>query len=310
MKILVFGSLNIDLTFGVDHIVRPGETISSGSLMKSAGGKGANQAAALAKAGMPVYMAGKIGQDGRFLLSLLESYGVNTRHVFMYEGETGQAIIQLDKNSQNSIVLFGGGNAAITRDEIDRVLAEFTTGDLIVLQNEIVHARQIMETAKKQGLKICLNPSPYDEKIEALPLELADILFVNEIEGAALGGACGTFPGAKSHKLPAGLELTSPLSKVLDKLTGRFPKAEILLTAGKDGAYYGCGEVREKGEIVDMPVVDTTGAGDTFTGYFLAARYRGLPVAEALNVACKAASIAVSRKGAMEAMPFAQEVFA
>jgi ribokinase len=294
MKILIFGSLNIDLTFSVDHIVRPGETISSGSLMKSAGGKGANQAAALAKAGMPAYMAGKIGRDGRFLLDLLESYGVNTRHVFMYEGETGQAIIQLDKKSQNSIVLFGGGNVKITVDEIDRVLADFNRGDLILLQNEIVHIRQIMETAKKQGLKICLNPSPYDEKIEALPLELADILFVNEIEGAALSG----------------LGPESPLSAVLDKLTRRFPRTEIILTAGKDGACYGYGEVRAKGEVSDVPVVDTTGAGDTFTGYFLAARYRNHEVTEALDIACKAASIAVSRKGAMEAMPFAREVFA
>jgi ribokinase len=262
--------------------------------MKSAGGKGANQAAALAKAGAPVYMAGKIGRDGRFLLNLLDSYGVDTCNVFLYEGETGQAIIQLDKNRQNSIVLFGGGNLNITVNEIGRVLAGFAPGDLLVLQNEIVCTRQIMETAKKQGLKICVNPSPYNETIEALPLELTDILFVNEIEGAAL----------------AGLGLESSLSNVLDSLTGRFPKAEILLTAGKDGAYYGCGEVREKGAIVDMPVVDTTGAGDAFTGYFLAARYRGLPVAEALNIACKAASIAVSRKGAMEAIPFAQEVFA
>jgi sugar/nucleoside kinase (ribokinase family) len=165
MKILVFGSLNIDLTFLVDHIVRPGETIGSASLRKSAGGKGANQAAALAKAGAPVYMAGKIGQDGRFL------------------------------------------------------------------------------------------------------------------------------------------------SGLLDKLLGRFPGAEIILTAGKDGAFYGRGEIREKGEIVDMPVIDTTGAGDTFTGYFLATRYRGCTVAEALAIACKAASIAVSRKGAMEAIPFANEVF-
>ncbi|MDR0376385.1 MAG: PfkB family carbohydrate kinase [Spirochaetaceae bacterium] len=293
-KILVFGSLNIDKTFTVDHIVRPGETISSGSLLKSAGGKGANQAAALAKAGAPVYMAGKIGEDGRFLLSLLESYGVNTRHVVMYEGETGQAVIQLDKKSQNSIVLFGGGNVNITIDEINQALAEFAAGDLIVLQNEIVHTRQIMEAAKKRGLRICLNPSPYDETIESLPLELADILFVNEIEGAAL----------------AGVEPGSPPPKALDNLTRRFPRAEIILTAGKDGAYYGCGELREKSEIVDAPVVDTTGAGDAFTGYFLAARHTGRTVAEALAAASKAASIAVSRTGAMEAVPFAREVLA
>jgi ribokinase len=293
MKILVFGSLNIDLTFSVDHIVRPGETISSASLVKGAGGKGANQAAALAKAGMPVYMAGKIGQDGQFLLSLLESYGVKTRYVSVYEGATGQALIQLDKNSQNSIVLFSGGNANIKVDEIKAVLAAFDKDDCVVLQNEIVHTPEIMEAARSRGLKICLNPSPYDEKIDALPLDLTDLFFVNEIEGAAL----------------AGLGPESPPVKVLDALVKRFPRAEIILTAGKDGAYYGFREIREKGDIIDTPVADTTGAGDTFTGYFLAARYKNYSVRASLAIACKASSIAVSRKGAMEAVPLAHEVF-
>jgi ribokinase len=95
----------------------------------------------------------------------------------------------------------------------------------------------------------------------------------------------------------------------MDALVKKFPTGEILLTAGKDGAYYGSGGVREKGDIIDMPVVDTVGAGDTFTGYYIAARYRNHSVPEALTIACKAASIAVSRKGAMEAIPFAHEVF-
>jgi ribokinase len=293
MKVLVFGSLNIDLIFSVDHIVKPGETISSSSLVKSAGGKGANQAAALAKAGLPVYMAGKIGQDGTFLLSLLQSYGVNTSRVVRYEGATGQALIQLDKNKQNAILLFSGGNAQITGDEILSTLKEFDRGDLIVLQNEIVHVQEIMETAKKQGLIICLNPSPYDQKIETLPLDLVNIFFVNEIEGAAL----------------AGKNAETSLARVLDSLVTRFPNAEIILTAGKDGAYYGFKDIREKGAIVDMPVVDTTGAGDTFTGYFIAARSRNMPVDRALEIACKAASYAVSRKGAMEAIPLAAEIF-
>ncbi|MFP3090079.1 ribokinase [Treponema sp. TIM-1] len=293
MKALVFGSLNIDLIFSVDHIVSPGETISSSSLIKSAGGKGANQAAALAKAGLPVYMAGKIGQDGTFLLSLLQSYGVNTDRVVRYEGATGQALIQLDKNRQNAILLFSGGNAQITIEEILRTLEEFGRGDLIVLQNEIVHVQKIMEAAKNRGLTICLNPSPYDQKIETLPLDLVNILFVNEIEGAALAGK-----GAET-----------PLPQVLDRLVTRFPGAEIILTAGKDGAYYGFKDIREKGAIVDMPVVDTTGAGDTFTGYFIAARSRNMPIDRALAIACKAASYAVSRMGAMEAIPLAAEIF-
>ncbi|MDR2630819.1 MAG: ribokinase [Spirochaetaceae bacterium] len=293
MKVLVFGSLNIDLIFSVDHMVSPGETISSSSLIKSAGGKGANQAAALAKAGMSVYMAGKIGQDGTFLLSLLQSYGVNTDRVVRYEGATGQAIIQLDKTKQNAIVLFSGGNAQITVDEIQSTLGEFNRGDLIVLQNEIVHVKKIIETAKDRDLTVCLNPSPYDQKIEKLPLDLVNVFFVNEIEGAAL----------------AGKNAETPLPQVLDSLVGRFPGAEIILTAGKDGAYYGFKNIREKGSIVDMPVVDTTGAGDTFTGYFIAARNRNMPIDRALEIACKAASFAVSRKGAMEAIPFAAEIF-
>ena len=120
MKILVFGSLNIDLTFSLDHIVRPGETISSTALNRGAGGKGANQAAALAKAGADVYMAGKIGADGGFLTELLQSYGVDTGCVARYEGATGQAIIQLEKSGQNSIVLFAGGNGAISSSGIAR----------------------------------------------------------------------------------------------------------------------------------------------------------------------------------------------
>jgi ribokinase len=294
VKILVFGSLNIDLIFSVDHIVYPGETISSGSLQRSAGGKGANQAASLAKAGMPVFMAGKIGPDGQFLLTLLQSYGVNTENVSVYEGATGQAVIQLDKNRQNAIVLYSGGNGSITPEEIDRTLGRFSRGDLLVLQNEIVYVKEIMEKAKRQGLTICFNPSPYDQNIHRLPLDLVDVFFVNEIEGAAL----------------ADVPPASSIPEVLNKLVKKFSKSEIVLTAGKEGAYYGFGDVREKGNIIDTPVVDTTGAGDTFTGYFIAARYRNFSVHDALAIAGKAASIAVSRMGAMKSIPLASEVFA
>ena len=293
MKILVYGSLNIDLIFSLDHIVRPGETIASSALEKSAGGKGANQAAALAKAGMETFMAGKIGADGRFLLELLASYGVNTDRVAIYPGATGQALIQLDRNGQNSIILYAGGNGEIQKEEIDGVLESFGSGDSILLQNEIPHIGAIMEKAKKRGMRVAFNPSPYDEKIGKLPLNLVDLFFVNEIEAAALVA------------LPA----DTPPPLILDRLTVRFPASEIIITAGEDGAYYGSGNVREKGETVEIQVADTTGAGDTFTGYYIAAREKQLPVAEALNLACKAASIAVSRKGAMQSIPFKGEVF-
>jgi ribokinase len=293
MKILVYGSLNIDLIFAVDHIVSPGETVSSSSLVTSAGGKGANQAAAMAKAGLPVYMAGKVGRDGQFLLDLLQSYGVQTGKVVHYEGATGQALIQVDKNGQNSIVLFSGGNGNVKTEEIHRAIADFDADDIVVLQNEIVHTQEIMESAKKRGMRIYLNPSPYNEKIEALPLDLVDSLFVNEIEAAAL----------------AQLPQKSTPGVSLDRLVKRFPHAEIILTAGEGGAYYGAGNIREKSEIVRVPVVDTTGAGDTFMGYYIAAREKRCSVTEALGVACKAAAIAVSRSGAMQSIPFKDEVF-
>jgi ribokinase len=293
MKFLVFGSLNIDLIFSVDHIAAPGETINSGALERSAGGKGANQAAALAKAGMEVYIAGKIGRDGEFLLELLGSYGVRTDHVLRWEGATGQAIIQVDKSGQNSIVLYGGGNGALKEEEMGPILATFDRGDMILVQNEIPLTAALMRAAGERGMRVCLNPSPFDGRIAGLPLELADLLFVNEIEAAGL----------------AGRPVTEDPRGILEGLVTRFPRAEIILTAGKEGAYYAHGALRAKGDIVDLPVADTTGAGDTFTGFFLAARQRGCGVEESLALACKASSIAVSRRGAMASMPFAREVF-
>ncbi|MDR0669886.1 MAG: ribokinase [Treponema sp.] len=293
MKFLVFGSLNIDLIFSVDHIVAPGETINSDALERSAGGKGANQATALAKAGMEVYMAGKIGTDGEFILGLLESYGVRTGHVLRWGGATGQAIIQVDKGGQNSIILYEGGNGALMNGEAAPIMSAFGPGDMVLLQNEIPLTAELMRTAAARGITVCLNPSPFDQRIGGLPLELADLLFVNEIEAEALTGCSGS---------------AGPAS-ILEELVFRFPRAEIILTAGRGGAYYAHGDLRAREDSVDVPVVDTIGAGDTFTGFFLAARQRGCDVAEALRLGCKAASITVSRRGAMASMPFAGEVF-
>ncbi|HKM06236.1 MAG TPA: ribokinase [Sphaerochaeta sp.] len=293
MKFLNYGSVNIDLVFTVDHVVQPGETLSSSAFFRSAGGKGANQSAALAKAGANVTHAGKIGSDGQFLVDLLRGYGVDTSLIRVYEGATGQALIQLDKHKQNAIVLFGGGNLQITRDEIDTSLERFDAGDMLVLQNEIVYTAYLMESANRRGMKICLNTAPFDEKILSLPLHLADILVVNEIEGAALAN---TAKGAS-------------FIEVLDALVKKYPSSEIVLTVGKYGAYYAYKETRLHEPIYDLPVADTTAAGDTFIGYFLTSRSLGHSNAQALRYACKASALAVSRIGAMGSIPVASEVF-
>lgn len=293
MKILNYGSLNIDLVFSVPHIVLPGETIASTHFDKSAGGKGANQSAALAKAQAPIFHAGKIGADGQFLIDLLKSYGVNTSFITKYPGSTGQAVIQLDNAKQNAIILHAGGNAQITCEEIDAVLSHFSSGDMLVLQNEIVHTDYLIREAHKRNMLICLNPAPFDKSVFTLPLDLVNIIVVNEIEGAGL-----------TH-----MSLNTPVDIILNALIAAYPHAEVILTAGKQGAFYGFKDERYTGSIVDVPVVDTTGAGDTFIGYFLAAKLNGFSIPHCLRLACKASSIAVSRLGAMEAIPFADEVF-
>ncbi len=293
MKILNYGSLNIDLVFSVPHIVVEGETISSTALVKSAGGKGANQSAAIAKAGLEVYHAGKVGQDGIFLIDLLKSYGVHTQFIQVDDQASGQALIQVNDQGQNSIVLYAGGNHRITRAEIDSTLSHFNAGDYLVLQHEINDMAYIMAKAKAKGLRIWFNPAPFSADIFKLPLDAVEMLLVNEIEGAQL----------------ARLPLDTSFSTIVDTLVAQFPSQEIILTAGKHGAYYGFKSIREKGDIINFPVVDTTGAGDTFIGYLLASRVRGFDIKESLRLACKASSLKVSRAGAMVAMPLKEEVF-
>ena len=138
MRFLVLGSANIDMVFSVDRIVNPGETISSRTLFRNAGGKGANQSAALAKAGADVSFAGNIGKDGIWLLDKLSSYGVDVSLSNVSdEGFTGQAIIQVDDSGENAIVLYPGMNRNFTEEHIDNVLNHFSSGDYLVLQNEI-----------------------------------------------------------------------------------------------------------------------------------------------------------------------------
>jgi ribokinase len=285
--------VNIDLIFTVDHIVKGGETLQSTSLTRSAGGKGANQSAALAKAGATVFHAGKVGRDGDFLLQLLTSYGVDVSHIRTYDGATGQALIQLDANKQNAIILYSGGNGAITTDEIDRTLEHFGFGDVLVLQNEIVHIDYLIKNAKRRGMKVCMNVAPFDPSALSLPLELIDILVVNEIEGAGL----------------ADMRQTSDYKAILERLVTRYPASEILLTIGKQGCWYAFKDLRVHHDIYDTPVVDTTAAGDTFIGYYLASIARGCSIRQALQYASKAAGLAVSRPGAMASIPLAEEVF-
>lgn len=297
-KILVLGSLNNDIVFAVDHIVREGETITSHKVEKNAGGKGANQAAALGKAGLTVYFAGKLGVDGKWILDLLSSFGVDTSlSIVSDDCSAGQAIIQVDSSGQNSIILSAGGNRAFTKEEIHDIISSFSKDDILVLQNEINLVGEAIMAAKAKRMVIYFNPSPADEKIEGLPLEEIDWFFVNEIEAATL---------ARWKRIPS---CDCDFVLLAKELSQKFSRAAIVLTAGSRGAYYAkFGEVFFSASI-PCHVVDTTGAGDTFCGYFIAALMNNYDISHSLEIANRAASITVARKGAMCVIPYKEEVF-
>ena len=292
MKVLNFGSLNIDYVYDVDNFVRKGETISSKGLNVFCGGKGLNQSVALARAGADVYHAGMIGKDGIFLVDFLKNSGVNVDNILIRDDiRTGNAIIQREISGDNCIILFAGANRSITRDYVDKVLEKFGRGDYIVLQNEISELPYIVESAHRQGMKIVLNPSPMDEKIGELNLSYIDYFLLNETEALKLSGI---------DKFDS--------KKCMSGLVNTYKGAGVLITLGDKGAIYSDGNIFVEQKAVKTKAVDTTAAGDTFTGYFVNGILGGKEMKEVLRVAATASSIAVSRIGAAPSIPAMNEV--
>ena len=290
MKMVVFGSLNIDKTYSLEDFVRPGQTISASKMEQFCGGKGFNQAIALRRAGNEVHFAGAVGQDGGMLLENLDRNGIDRSCVKVTDGATGHAIIQLDKNGGNCIIILAGVNGEITEADVESTLAHFGEGDLIVLQNEISCVPYILRRAHEKGMIVAFNPSPYDAKIADCDLSCVDYLLVNEVEGAGMAGC-------------------TDADAILDALHSRYPALNIVLTLGGDGSVYqdkngarfNCG-------VHKVQAVDTTAAGDTFTGFFLSGILRHGDAQKALHTASVAAGIAVSRKGAEPSIPLMAEV--
>lgn len=290
MKILVFGSLNIDRTYSVPHFVAPGETLAADKLQIFCGGKGFNQAIALARAGNQVYFAGGIGTDGQMLINALKEEKINIDHLKHTSGSSGHAIIQVTPDGQNSILIQSGANGEITPADVAMVLENFGAGDLIVLQNEISCVAEIMEEAKEKGLVVAMNPSPLDERIKQYPLEKVDYLFVNQGEGCVIANA-------------------QQPEQILENLHVQYPQMNVVLTLGGEGSCYleKNGKLSKCGIYAVAPV-DTTAAGDTFSGYFLSMIIKGADARSALWTAAVASGLAVSRPGASSSIPTMEEV--
>lgn len=289
MRVLNIGSLNIDYVYEMPHFVQPGETLNSLRLQINCGGKGLNQSIAAAKAGLEVYHAGCIGGEGLFLVEKLAQSGVHTDYIRQVEDQTGHAIIQVDPSGQNNIILYSGANHALTEETVGAVLAQFCRGDIVLLQNETSCVSYAVDRARALGLRVALNAAPSGENLKQVPLEKLEWLLVNEVEGAYLAGA-------------------QEPEEILRRLGQRYPDTTIVLTLGGAGSM-----AARDGETVHVPAmtvraVDTTAAGDTFTGYFLRQAAEGGSLESCLRLATAASALAVTRPGAADSIPSYEEV--
>lgn len=290
MKILVFGSANIDRVYSVGHFVTAGETLSADGMELFCGGKGFNQAIALARAGAEVYFAGAVGEDGAVLRETLVRNGVDVRFLRELPGPSGHAVIQVTPDGRNCIMILAGANGKIDPPFVEDVLDFFSEGDLVLLQNEISCVDRIISEAKRRGLLVAINPSPFNDKLDACDFRSVDCLLVNEVEGAQLTGK-------------------SEPDEIVTACRRAYPETDLILTLGAEGSRFSgrSGEELSCG-IYRTEAVDTTAAGDTFTGYFLSEALSTGDHARALRLAAVASGISVSRKGASPSIPVRSEV--
>ncbi len=288
MKILNYGSMNVDHVYEVQHIVRPGETINAVSKHLYPGGKGLNQSIAVARAGGDIWHMGVLGSDGAILEQAMLDNRVRTDFVKRIPGDSAHTVIQVDQDGQNSILVFAEEAITFSDSEMEEVLSHFSAGDAVIFQNELRRGPVFMQKAAEKGLTIVFNPSPMEESVFSYPLDQVSWFIVNEIEGNALTG----------EKKP---------DKILDEFRQKYPRAGVVLTLGGDGAWAMRREEQVFQPSFSVRVVDTTAAGDTFMGYFVTGLLRGEDLKAVLKRAAKAASIAVSRAGAAVSIPTAEE---
>jgi len=253
------------------------------------GGRGLNQSIAVARAGSEIYHAGKVGQDGKMLIDMLNQNGVCADFIGRSGSCTGHAVMQLNKHGNNCTLLHAGGNQEITTDEIDRILDHFNPGDIIMIQNEISNIPYIVDKASNKYMKIVLNPSPMNNTLKELDLGKISYLILNEVEGEEYTGE------------------TNP-SRIVDSLLDRHPHLKVVLTLGRLGAIYGDELVRIQQSAYLVDSVDYTAAGDTFLGYFISRISMGAKSWNALRIAALAAALAITKEGAAISIPSWKDV--
>lgn len=284
MTIWNLGSINADHVYAVPHIPAPGETLAATTLSRGLGGKGANMSVAAARAGAVVHHLGAVGPDGGWMIERLAGYGVGIDHVARLDTPSGHAIITVDAAAENAIVIFPGANREIPEATVRQALNKAKPGDIFLAQNETGLQVEAATLARDAGLRVAYAAAPFDAEAVRAVLPHLDFLILNEVEARQLRDAAGQPPEA-------------------------LPVSDLVVTLGARGCdwYDAAGHCRHF-DAPKVTPVDTTGAGDTFTGYLLAGLDQGLDMAAAITRAGRAAALKVTRAGAADVIPTLQEL--
>ena len=278
------GSLCVDHVYGVPNITSAGETVASRSHAVFPGGKGLNQSLAAARAGAAVTHAGCIGSDGIWLREELANAGVDVSLVREVDTPSGHAVIQVNPQGENAIVIAGGANRVLTAVDREAAFARCGRDDWLLLQNEINDLEAVLAGAQAAGCRVAFNVAPVDGREQGYEVGGVALLILNEVEAAALAGV--------SEPDPA-----------LDHLCRRYPSCDVVITLGRDGLRHGRGDARLRLPAFAAAAVDETAAGDAFVGYLMAALLDGKAMREALVLGSAAGALAVTRAGAASSIP-------